>query len=118
MGTRLRVRRVDWDEQRAIRDLPPNLRVPRIASDEFALVEPHLDPGGTERVGDALRRFRVLRRVRQEDGPVRRAHRHPPMPWADLWPLTSDLRAGAAAASWEAYERNTALFSAVVIGLP
>ena len=72
---RLRGRGHHGHKQRSRGDLPAYLRIPRIAADEFALVEPYLDAGGAQRVVNALRRHRVLGRVAQENGPIGRSWR-------------------------------------------
>ena len=52
-------------------DLLPNLPIPGIPADEPAfLVEPPLHPGRPQRLADALRRLRVLRRVAEKNGLV------------------------------------------------
>src|SRR4051812_43495064 len=66
----LRVRRNNRHEQRAFLDLFANLCVPRIAAPELALIEPDFDSGGAERVSDASRGVRVLRRIGKESGSV------------------------------------------------
>ena len=47
--------------QRALPDLPADFSVPRVAAAQLALVEPHLEPGGTQRVVDAPCGVDVLR---------------------------------------------------------
>ncbi len=61
-------RRDDRHEPRAIFDLLPDLLIPRIAADEFVLVESDLDAGRAQRFGDPPCCLRVPRRVGQEDG--------------------------------------------------
>ena len=63
----LRPGRDDGQEQRALANLPPDLRVPGVAAAEFILVEPHLVPGGAQRLADAPGRRSILARVAQED---------------------------------------------------
>ena len=57
------VRRNDRHEQRAILDLLPDLLIPCVAADEFALVEPYLDAACAQRFSDALRRLGILRSI-------------------------------------------------------
>ena len=52
---RLRARRNDGHEQRARADLRPNLRIPLIAADELALIQPHFDARRPQGRGHALR---------------------------------------------------------------
>ena len=47
-------------EERTVFDLLADLRIPRVAADEFALVEPHFDARGAKGVANLLRRFGVL----------------------------------------------------------
>ncbi len=70
---RLRGRGHHGHKQRSRGDLPAYLNIPRIAADEFALVEPYLDAGGAQCVANALRRHRVLGRVAQENGTIGRS---------------------------------------------
>ena len=56
----LRSARDDRHEQSAIVDVLPNLTVPDITASQLALVEPHLDAGGSERVANVPRGFRIL----------------------------------------------------------
>ena len=66
---RLRIGRDNRDKQHTLLDLPTNLCVPLVARLQPALdVEPHLHPRRAQRLGDALGRLRVLRRVGKEDG--------------------------------------------------
>jgi hypothetical protein len=65
---RLRRRRNHRHKQRTRTDLSANLRIPLIAPDQLALVEPHLHVHGTQRLTDALHHFRVLRGVAQKNG--------------------------------------------------
>jgi len=67
LGPRLRILRDDRDQQRTFLDLRPDFVIPRIASDEFALVEPDLDAGGAQRFANALRRLGVLGRIGEKD---------------------------------------------------
>jgi len=48
-------------EERAIADLPADRLVPDIAAAQFALVKPHLDAGGAQRIANGPRRPRILR---------------------------------------------------------
>jgi hypothetical protein len=67
LSARLRVRRDDRDEQRALADLPADLRVPRVAAAEFTQVEPHLDTECAQRIRDPARRVVVFAGVTQKD---------------------------------------------------
>ncbi len=60
---------------KVVLDLPADFRVPRIAPDELALIDPHLDARRAERLADAARGVRVLRRIRQEDRFANVVHR-------------------------------------------
>ena len=55
-------------EQRARSDLPADLRIPCIAADEFARIEPHFDAAAAQRIANALCRFRVLRGTAEKNG--------------------------------------------------
>jgi hypothetical protein len=57
---RLRAGRNHRHEQRALLDLLPDLRIPRIAADQFVLIEPHFNARGAQRLADAPRHFRIL----------------------------------------------------------
>ena len=59
---------VSTHEKCALLDLPSDRGVPRVASGQLALVEPHLEPGRPEGVADALRGVNVLGFVAYEDG--------------------------------------------------
>ena len=72
-SARLRRRRNDRNQQRAVFDLSPDFVIPGITADELALVEPDLDPDGAECVGNAFRRLCVLRRVAEENRAARDA---------------------------------------------
>ena len=74
---RLRVRRDDRHKQVTALDLPADQRIPGIASAKLALVEPHLDPRGTQRIAQLLRRVGVLGRVTQEHWSARIGHGAP-----------------------------------------
>ena len=69
-----RVRREHRHEQSTTRDLPADLRIPRIAANELVLVKPHLDSRRPQRLGDTPHRLRVLRRVAQKYSVRFRAH--------------------------------------------
>ncbi len=74
----------DGDEERARSDFFANLPIPGVASDQFALVEPHLDARRAKRSRNTLRCRDVFGRVGEENGLIRCAH---------YWGLTiSDLR--------------------------
>jgi hypothetical protein len=68
--------RDEGHEQRALLDLLPDLRIPLVAAAQLALVEPHLNPETAQRLGDALRRVRVLVGVAQEHRAFRRGAFH------------------------------------------
>ena len=68
LGPCVRVGRNHRHEQCAVLDLPPNLSVPGITTDQFILIEPHLHARRAQRLTDTARRLRVLGRVAQEDG--------------------------------------------------
>ena len=57
------------DEQGAVVDLLADLMVPHVPAAQFALIEPHFDPGRPQRFADAPRRLGVLRGVAQEHSP-------------------------------------------------
>src|SRR5262249_55474826 len=64
---RLRVRRDDRDEQHALLDLLADFLIPLVAVLEAAVgVEPDLDAPRPQRLANAPRGFRVLRRVAEE----------------------------------------------------
>jgi len=52
-GWRVHPAQIHRHKPRARRDLPANLRIPRIAADEFVLVELHLDATRAQRLGHA-----------------------------------------------------------------
>ena len=60
LGPALRVDRDDRHEERALLDLPADLRVPRVAAMQLALIEPDLQTERPERIGNAARRVRVV----------------------------------------------------------
>src|SRR4029079_1949155 len=68
LAARIRVRRDERDEQRALADLLADRRVPGVPAAELVLVEPHHEPGAAQRVADAPGALRVLRGVAQENG--------------------------------------------------
>ena len=93
---RLRRRRNHGHEQRARRDLPANLRIPYIAADQLALIEPHFDSGRAERFANAPRRLGVLRGVGKENCSRCVAHTRMRLPvrrqeW-DIFPIGAKFR--------------------------
>ena len=68
LAASLGVVRNDWDEERAVADLTPDLLVPGIAAAQLTLVEPYLDARGAQARGDTRRGVRVVRGVAEEDG--------------------------------------------------
>ena len=66
-GAGFGVLRDDGDEQRTGVDLLANFRVPRVAAAELVFVEPHVEAGAAQRLGDAARRSRVVASVAEED---------------------------------------------------
>jgi hypothetical protein len=67
-GSGFGILRNDGNEQPAFVDLPANLVIPGISASQFALVEPHRDPRGTQYLADALCRRRILGGIAQEYG--------------------------------------------------
>src|SRR5579863_4820819 len=47
-------------QQRAVLDLAADALIPRVATAQLALIEPHLDPGGPQRGANTPRRVRIL----------------------------------------------------------
>ncbi len=64
---RLRVRRDERHEERAVVNLLANFCVPRVPATQFVFVEPHFESGTAQRLGDATRRRGVVTRVAEED---------------------------------------------------
>ena len=50
----------NWNEERAVVDLVPDLLVPRVPAPQLALIEKDLDAGRTQRLANLLRSLRVL----------------------------------------------------------
>ena len=73
--TRCGVSRDDGDKEGAVAYLVADLLVPGVAAAQFTLVEPHLDARGAQRLANAPRCRRILRRVTEEYG-VSRLLRH------------------------------------------
>ena len=67
-GPRLRMVGNDRQEERAIADLPADRLIPDIAAAQLALVKPHLDAGGAQRLGNGPRHRRILRCITQKYG--------------------------------------------------
>jgi hypothetical protein len=61
-------------EQLTLLNLPAKFRIPRVAADQGALIEPHFDAGRAQRVRNAARRLRVLGRVTQKHSSRLAAH--------------------------------------------
>jgi len=66
---RLGIRRDDGHEQRAILDLAPDLPIPFISAAQGVAVEPDLDPGCPESVGNAFGCLRILGGIAQKHRP-------------------------------------------------
>jgi hypothetical protein len=64
----LSVLRNHRQEERAVADALLDRRVPGVAAAQLAFVEPHLEPGAAQRIGDAAGSVGVFVRVAQEDG--------------------------------------------------
>jgi hypothetical protein len=62
----LRVRRDDGHEQRAVLDLAPDLPIPLISAAQRGAVEPDLDSGGPQRIGNAFSGRRILGGIAQK----------------------------------------------------
>jgi hypothetical protein len=77
----LGVRGNDGHEKGAFPNLPSDLLVPGIASSQFALVKPNLDPFCPERIANAPRVTGILRSVAQKNRP---------MLWAELGAVVHD----------------------------
>jgi hypothetical protein len=60
LDTRVRIRRDDRDEERAVVNLPADLPVPGFSAAQLALVEPNLDSAGAKCLANPLRRLRIL----------------------------------------------------------
>src|SRR5271169_360946 len=63
LESRLGVGRYDRNEQAAVVDLASDLLIPRISAPKLALVEPHLDAGGSQCHTEPLCGRRVLRGI-------------------------------------------------------
>jgi len=63
----LRGRGHDGHKQRTLADLLLDLRIPRVAAAQLALVEPHLHAKGPQPVRDAPRGVGVIARVAQKN---------------------------------------------------